>query len=428
MDNRTIPRFAPSIPDRVSSRSPEKTKREWELEKFVAQADAKERRKRLKTSKSYDVRFWADAQALAENDLRATRLTRQISMQSVEDKTKDLLEAEEGQKLLLQEKSHELDIRMCKTQGEKVKGRVQSVPGDIRAAFVHLFIGAKTGLNLKNEPGQRDDTLQSSFRADLILKMGSQDQDPRRGAMWCPIQKGCFDEENVVAAHLFPHKAGESNMDAIFGRLRDAEGFSELWKAENGMLWSNAAEKRFSAGYFVIVPAVPDEPSQEDICAWETTHPRQYKIWVLNPSDSSMKQLMGRSEKAWRDLDGELVEFKTDFRPRACYLYFAYCTAMLRRWLTGPGRLEIGKGELCERVWGTPGKYMRDNMLRGFVEEMGYYFEHLMEGAMGDGEDDSEADPTGLVAANRQIRDSLKDFDDEHSDQDDSEDGEEEED
>ena len=38
----------------------------------------------------------------------------------------------------------------------------------------------------------------------------------------------------------------------------------------------------------------------------------------------------------WNDLDGQELLFKSDARPRAQYLYYHYCVAMLRRaWQQG---------------------------------------------------------------------------------------------
>ena len=66
-----------------------------------------------------------------------------------------------------------------------------------------------------------------------------------------------------IAGHLFPWERGEDTMQPISGH--SDSGHSELFKAENGILWSFEAEERFEAGHFVVVPDVPDQPrTRED--------------------------------------------------------------------------------------------------------------------------------------------------------------------
>lgn len=192
-------------------------------------------------------------------------------------------------------------------------------------------------------------------------------------------------------------------MEAIFGRPEG--GDSELFRAENGILWSDEAEDRFEAGHFVIVPDIADQPTRQDIDTWEASEPREYKIRVLNSGHIMMQRLIPGTSKTWADLDNDRVKFKTDFRPRARYLYFAYCAAMLRRSFGGK-HLDILGVDPRVKFWGAPGRYMREGMLLGFVEHMGHDYEHLLEGAIK--EEVAVADITAVAAANTHIQETLK--------------------
>ena len=215
-------------------------------------------------------------------------------------------------------------------------------------------------------------------------------------------------------------------MDAIFRRPDD--GASELFRAENGILWSSEVEERFEAGHFVIGPDIPDQAEQKEIDSWEASSRKEYRIRVLNPRDAKRITKIFNTQRRWADLDHQRVQFKTDFRPRARYLYFAYCEAMLRRSFAGK-RLEVSRAESGKRSWGTRGRYMREGMLLGFVEELGQEYEHLMEGVIE--EEEAIPDKTALFAANAHVQDLLKadeseddDDDDEDEDEDENEDEE----
>ena len=155
----------------------------------------------------------------------------------------------------------------------------------------------------------------------------------------------------------------------------------------------------------MIVPDIVDQPTQQDVNTWEASDPREYKIRVLNPDHDLMKRLISGTDKIWADLDNERMKFKTNFRPRARYLYFAYCAAMLRRSIMGK-HFEVSRAELRKKFWYTPGRYMRESMLLGFVEEMGHDYEHLLEGAIK--EEDAVPDITAIAAANTHIQETLK--------------------
>ena len=155
----------------------------------------------------------------------------------------------------------------------------------------------------------------------------------------------------------------------------------------------------------MIVPNVPDEPTTEQVKQWGLSSPKEYKIRVLNPDAKTMNMPIMTTDKLWKEVDGKLIEFRSDFRPRAQYLYFAYCAAMLRRSFAGK-QLQVSKSELRKKYWETPGKYMRESMLLGFVEQMGHDYDHLLEGKIE--EENAVADIRCLDAANNAIQDSLK--------------------
>ena len=412
---------ARSIPERSSSRSPEKGHssslkriRDWESEREKCNVEAKKQRKNLKLGASFDTAYWTARRDLVEKQIQATVLTKKISIASMkgneEDNTRAFLESEHGQKLILQERSLSLDRKIYEAQAEKMKSKDEKF--NLRRSFLQLFIGAETGLGIRNSRGCRDAKEQSDFRQDLRDKMGSDHKERRRKKFWCPVTRAYW--YNVTAGHFFPWKSGEATMEAIFGRSES--GKSELFKAENGILWSDLAEERFEGGHFVIVPDIVDQPTQQQVDTWEASDPKEYKIRVLNLKHPKMEEFIGETNKTWADLDNDRLEFLTNFRPRARYLYFAYCAAMLRHSYAGK-HYEVSGAEPRKRFWGTPGRYMLEGMLLGFVEEMGHQYKHLLEGAIK--EDEPVVDPTAIAAANAHIQETLKGDNEENPDVDD---------
>ena len=411
MDRKIVSLPSTRIPERSSSRSPEKGGssakriRDLESERKECKEAVERQRKKVKLCSSFDTTYWTARRDLVEKQIQATRLNKQISIAKLKDNTKAFIESEEGQNLVLHENSLKLDMKLYDAQAEKMKPKDEKFK--FRRSFMELFMGAETGLGAKTCRGKRESSLQSAFREDLRSKMDSDHPAPKRPYSWCPVTGDYWPRVYMVAGHLFPWKCGENTMEAIFGS--SDSGQSELFQAENGILWSQDAERRFEGGHFVIVPDTVDAPTQQEMDTWEASNPKEYKIRVLNPKHSLMQEYIHKDrDKIWVDIDNNRLQFKTNFRPRARYLYFAYCAAMLRRSFGGQ-HLETSKAELRTRFWGTPGRYMPEGMLLGFVEAMGHEYEHLLEGAIK--EENAVAEPTAVAAANTHIREAPKVYD-----------------
>jgi hypothetical protein len=78
----------------------------------------------------------------------------------------------------------------------------------------------------------------------------------------------------------------------------------ELFSPSNDLLVSSFVEKIFDLGKPNLVPDLTDKPSVIEIGAWIVERPKEYKIWIIDPT--------------W-DLHNKRVEFRN---PRARYLYF----------------------------------------------------------------------------------------------------------
>lgn len=192
-------------------------------------------------------------------------------------------------------------------------------------------------------------------------------------------------------------------MEAIFGKT----DIPELFAPQNSIFMSKAAEVRFDKGYFVIVPRISDDASSKEIGTWHSSEPKEYQIRIIEHDVKEMSYFTdATSQQRWRELNGHPVTFRSNFRPRARYLYFHYCVTMLRRSWTKEKPTNALRDELGRLYWGTPGGVVRRNMLLAFVEEMGHEYEALLDGAFEESGDVKavEVVETALAAANNQIK------------------------
>ncbi|KAK0727099.1 hypothetical protein B0T26DRAFT_638862 [Lasiosphaeria miniovina] len=220
-------------------------------------------------------------------------------------------------------------------------------------------------------------------------------------------------------------------MDSIFGTgARD-----ELFSPFNGISLHPAIEQAFDRGFLVIVPntnleakdsAAPWKDKDERHQAlkdWETTTPREYRIMVLDATSSTMQQAVFSKEvynlefNNLAGLHGRRLQFLNESRPRTRYVWWTFLNATTQ--LTWKGSLKSSKSLIQNEVlkgtryWGTHGRYVKKNILLGFVNEIGHdvssiaksTMEHAIEEEEEGGPADQGPDQLGLaVVADRVVR------------------------
>ena len=298
------------------------------------------------------------------------------------------------------------------------------------------------GLGLAGTIGQgpRDSSDQSSFRSKLLVAYNSKNPNHIIDEYWCPITSCWVHEDVIRAAHIFPYGAGQTAMDELFGR--DATDREELFEPQNGIMMSVDAEKRIANGCIVIVPDVPDDATTAVLDEWTKAEIKNYKLRVLRPKDPSMQKALPanspindteKPRRSWHELDGEKVNFLTDIRPRARYLYWQFAVSLIRKAAYSQHREEnpLVK-EFNKRFWGTRGSWIKKKHLLGFKDYLGHALEleNLMEAAIEpENEDDNRPDAGGVIVACEQLREvrrrTAKGWKDDEEDDDDNEEDEE---
>ena len=338
-----------------------------------------------------------------------TRLQKRISLQDFEQATagdeQAWLLTQAAKDLVEEERAWNLRHKSCKKQAERLSIEPCDRLKAWRRSWMQMFTTSRMGLDISTTGiGARDNSLQSRFRGELLEKMNANNPDPIENQVWCSVLSEWVASEHITAAHIFSHAHGQQLMDTIFEREDPEAG--ELFSPFNRILMYDLAEEKFDKGYFVIVPYVADGASPAEIALWHASEPKRYKIRVVDKTGHKMNtRINSSSARVWNDLDGEEVTFKTDFRPRARYLYMHYCKTMLRRSWIKEKPIDVLRDELGKPFWGTPGPYLRRSYILAFIDEMGHEYEELLQGAMkeNEGEKEESVDPTALVAANDEI-------------------------
>ena len=406
----------PAIPVRTSSkRVLDRDIEDEQGQKRSVERDIDDRRKRIKAKGSFDATYWAGHQEVAALELKRHKLVKSISMKSFLVKgggEEAWAREDEAGTLREEEKALELKNRILAEHIERMTFPRTNEARVHRQWVMELLTSTPThkgGLGMGGITGQgpRDTSAQSNFREKLENACKSKHPDDRHDNLhWCPITSSWVDAGSIRAAHIFPYGAGQTAMDQLFGR--DDNDREELFEPENGLMMSMGAEKRIENGWMVLVPDMPADATTAQLDTWSKAKVKEYKLRVLCPENANMKKYLDITEaRVWNDLDGQRVQFRSDHRPRARYLYWQFAIALLRKALqsdhkkNNPVAAELGK-----RYWGTGGPWIRRKYLLAFTEYLGHEveWENLLEAATEPEDDDNETDPGGLVVAVEQIR------------------------
>ncbi|KAI1777536.1 hypothetical protein F4818DRAFT_438873 [Hypoxylon cercidicola] len=419
MEPQDIPPMPPhlsgpvqSIPIRTSSKRAlqDLPTRELEDKRSELNGLIKRRRNNLKPSSSHDSEYWS-------SHVQVLEMEKQLHEYNSIMKFREYPETEGSNSTLTydqwlksvdmglesgrRQKAIELKLAAADSQASRL---AQHSP--FRESWIKLFFGEPSGFGLANATrGKRDSGAQSKMRKEMLQKYHEKDKlKEMAGLVWDPVCADWFFAETVHAAHLYPWKSVE-HMDVIFGDgAKD-----EILTAANGLFLLGDLEDALDRGYLGIVPDVHFEPDnqldptvdmhirREYVKSWEQTDPKEYKIIVLD-NDPFLKKKLHRifvkphsNIKSIEELHGRRLRFRTNFRPRARYMWWMYLNSVLNlsyrhhkedakskgRRKSKDAETDVAKGidrevELANRYWGTRGRYVKRNQLLGLVEHIGH--------------------------------------------------------
>lgn len=138
-------------------------------------------------------------------------------------------------------------------------------------------------------------------------------------------------------------------------------------------------------------PNIPVGPTKQEQAAWNQARVKSYKLEIVNENVKGYVHRMPHGDRLWwKSQHGRVLQFKSDFRPRARYLWWQWAVAHLRKIWQDLEQKKQAEFKLLHRpYWGTKGSYVRKRPLFALAEEVGTPFESLMDAAM-DGEEENE--------------------------------------
>jgi hypothetical protein len=390
-----------AIPKRSSSkRKVSATASQYRSERDAVTDTIKKQRKQLKPSSSYDSNFWSSKADLLSLDHKRLDLNRMaefheylenggtLSYSEWENSTPTALELRREMHALQQKK------QIAEHQAEKLRKTTHSK--GLLQAFVKLFNSSKLGFNINTTgQGRRTTDNQSKMRSSMVKDYCN----GKKTSVWEPVLGMWVHPQLTVAAHLFPWHSADM-MDQIFGQGAVEEVFSSL----NGLFLCREIESALEKGYIAITPDQDLEPEdlsppeadrearRQRLKEWERSSPKEYKVVVLDSSPKIMQEAvfdqtnLGYPVSRLAELHGRRLNFLNDFRPRSRYVWWTYLHAITQiSWrekntIESAIPKEVAKGT---RYWGTRGRYVKKNMLLGFIQEIGHDVESIRRNHQG---------------------------------------------
>jgi hypothetical protein len=356
------------------------TSEELQAQINKARDDEKAQEKIAKLVPKTSSEFWDEQVKLAQISMQKDQLKYRSEKRKFHDADPDgdYDTSAKGRDQKVRIKTWRSNIDLYQAQSKQIQESKSPIPQAIRASAVENFFQYKLETPTPAIGGQRPKDEARALRKKAIEVYAV--HNPGSADYYDIITAVNHPDDSIITSHIFPKKFGLVDMTAFFGRG------DELHSVRNVMMMSKAAERRFDKYLFCIVPTYTRNLA--GILNWKRAKPTEYKIKVMEPKSSLMQEkVFGLGDTKWVDLDGKILEWKSDARPRRRYLWFHYACAQVKL-----GRLD-DKGDLPNRreevYWGTMGKWFKSTLLAGVAEALGNQWEEIAESFDVDDEDES---------------------------------------
>ncbi|KAL1611914.1 hypothetical protein SLS60_000136 [Paraconiothyrium brasiliense] len=237
-------------------------------------------------------------------------------------------------------------------------------------AYVDLLISRYSAPDgsrywFKDQHG-RDTKAQERFRTDVITRY---DSKINRDSFWCPISRNNLRSSEVTAAHLVPYNTGEGNCDYLFGSAETAHG--HLMSPSNGLILSSAFEKTLDDGAIIIVPAARGDVDPETKKEVDFDNDKEpYKVRVLDQSLVEGSKFVGIVQNSM--LDGRILEFRNNNRPKKRYLWYLAIINLARRRRCQVTGWQKDSERLGSAMWASPGEWLRRSTIHSIMRQIGF--------------------------------------------------------
>ncbi|KAK0113784.1 hypothetical protein ONS95_014034 [Cadophora gregata] len=210
-----------------------------------------------------------------------------------------------------------------------------------------------------------------TFKTRVMDWYGATKNDDEAGRQSYCVVSGWQAAENVSAAHLVPKSLNSQELLYLF----DVQDDKILGDCRNGIPMHNKLENALDNGKIVFVPI--DMASEGTIM--------RYKL-VLTDKSLSNKEVLGpqpfgKIGVKWSEIDGKELNFLNEHRPAQRFLFFRFVTTLFHCKEEGLS-LEWLKDiatQTKNKLWCTPGPYLRQSMLKVMAIECGLGIDPVSE-------------------------------------------------
>ncbi|KAI4614956.1 hypothetical protein J4E80_006462 [Alternaria sp. BMP 0032] len=189
---------------------------------------------------------------------------------------------------------------------------------------------------------------------------------------WCPIARQGLSAHDTGAIHLVHYNTGDHACDYLFGKTDSTRG--HLMDPSNGLFLGFEFKRMLNRAQIIIVPASVGDTDPETGKTVKETDKEPYKIRVLDPKlrngDGDWKYRTRPVAPA--QLDGRILEFANDDRPKKMYLWYrAVLNIAVRHRLHAPG-WEGDIEALGRNAWCAPGEALRRSTMHAILKHVGF--------------------------------------------------------
>ena len=265
---------------------------------------------------------------------------------------------------------------------EAAKSEENNITPSTLSQSTKVFLSIVTEILFPTEP-KRDKTRQATWKTALIIRYNAlsgckpssmigktvqtkKEICSKRGVAkaWCPIMQQYLPVIFRTAAHIVPHRLGQTGFELFFGKDTETDNFNKnTWSLNSGLIVSSTIETLLDDGTIVITPCSSD-PDEID-----------FETRVLNyeaVNEELAEQNLETGCQFVKDLHGRRLVFKNSERPGKRYLYLMYCAALYKASLEGKNKVVQTELSGSKDIWATPAPYIRAHILRAIAANMGH--------------------------------------------------------
>jgi len=218
-------------------------------------------------------------------------------------------------------------------------------------------------------PDGRDLNASERFKKDAIEYYSRFADD---SILWCPVARGYSGEDELQAVHLVHYNTGERACEYLFGKAANHQG--HLMDPSNSLVLPETFKDALDRGQMIIVPACLDDidPESGKIVNESDTEPYKIRLldqsWKKSPPDEDSSRCQARNYP----IDGRILKFKNDNRPKKMYLWYRALTAIaMRQRCKAPG-WEHDVEALGHGTWTSPGESLRRSTMTAIMKHVGF--------------------------------------------------------